>query len=225
MGSQLSVRTWPDIDGTKPVLLVPLGSCEQHGPHLPFDTDTRIAVAVADAAADQTDAEVLVAPAVAFGASGEHQAFPGTLSIGTEALTHVVIELVRSAAATTDRIVLVNGHGGNVEGVRRAVTQLRDEGHGVSSWSPAVRGGDAHAGATETSILLHLSPEVVRFDLAEAGATESLAELMPTLVASGVRSVAPNGILGDPTSASADEGSQLFASLVDQLVTHIEAGP
>ncbi|MBA3984140.1 MAG: creatininase family protein, partial [Acidimicrobiia bacterium] len=88
--------TWPEIESRarRPVLIVPLGSCEQHGPHLPLHTDTVIATALAERLA-KTDDSFLVAPAVAAGASGEHQAFPGTLSIGTAAMTQVVVELVR----------------------------------------------------------------------------------------------------------------------------------
>ena len=78
----LGTLSWPDLDPQRGLLLaVPLGSCEQHGPHLPLDTDTRIAVALADRLAAR-HAQVVVAPAVAFGSSGEHAGFPGTLSIG-----------------------------------------------------------------------------------------------------------------------------------------------
>ena len=117
----LADQTWPEVDGQR-VLLVPLGSTEQHGPHLPLDTDTRIAQAIANGAAGQLEA--VVAPALAYGASGEHAGFDGTLSIGTEALRLVLIELVRSAALTFGRIVLVNGHGGNHEATTHAVEQL-----------------------------------------------------------------------------------------------------
>ena len=83
--AQLVDRSWPEV--RRPVVLVPLGSTEQHGPHLPLDTDTTVASVVAAElavrlAADGTDA--VVAPAIAYGASGEHQCFPGTVSIGTE---------------------------------------------------------------------------------------------------------------------------------------------
>ena len=123
--SALSEARWPEVAADAPgMVLVPVGSCEQHGPHLPFDTDTRIAVAVANAVARRRD-DVLLAPALAYGSSGEHQSFPGTLSIGTEALVQVLVELGRSAfpegGSPHRALVFVNGHGGNTAGVRAAM--------------------------------------------------------------------------------------------------------
>ena len=89
-------------------MIVPLGSLEQHGPHLPLDTDTRIAVAVSHAAAVGRSG-VAVAPPVAFGASGEHAAFPGTLSIGTAALVELLVELGRDATRHWGALLFVNG--------------------------------------------------------------------------------------------------------------------
>ena len=190
----------------RPLLAIPLGSCEQHGPHLPLDTDTTIAVAVASELARRRD-DVLVAPPLAYGASGEHAGFAGTLSIGLAALEHVLVELVRSADHFAG-VVLVNGHGGNARAVERAVATLRHEGRRVLAWWPSVPGGDAHAGRVETSLLLAIAPETVRMDLAAPGCTAPLATILPTLEAEGVVAVAPSGVLGDPTGASAAEGAQ-----------------
>ncbi len=213
-------RAWPDVDAAAETLLVPLGSTEQHGPHLPFDTDSRIAVAVALAAADRVD-HVVVAPCVDYGSSGEHQAFAGTLSIGGEALAMVLVELGRSALPPFARMVFVNGHGGNAQAVQAAVELLLSEGRPVAAWQPdlpAVEPCDAHAGHTETSLLLALAPDVVHIDRAEVGNTEPLAELASRLTADGVVAVAANGVLGDPRGASADHGRRLFDHLVDSLV-------
>ncbi len=117
--------SWPDVGGTH-VVVVPVGSCEQHGPHLPLATDSIIAEALAaDLVARRSDC--VVAPTVSITASGEHQGFPGTLSIGNEAMHQVVVELVRSADWAR-AVVLVNGHGGNADAVGRAVAQLEAEG-------------------------------------------------------------------------------------------------
>ncbi|HKA03947.1 MAG TPA: mycofactocin biosynthesis peptidyl-dipeptidase MftE [Acidimicrobiales bacterium] len=216
---RLGARTWLEVHAAGPRLLaVPLGSCEQHGPHLPLDTDTRVAVQLADRLAAARD-DVVVAPALAYGASGEHAGFAGTLSIGQDGLTLVVVELVRSADAFAG-VVLVNGHGGNATAIDHAVTILTAEGRRVLPWSPSVE-GDAHAGRTETAVLLALAPSVVRMERAEAGATAPLAELMPALRAGGVASVAANGVLGDPTGASADEGRRMLDAMSVALIAAV----
>ncbi|MGI8815936.1 MAG: mycofactocin biosynthesis peptidyl-dipeptidase MftE [Pseudonocardia sp.] len=215
----LGERRWPELAGAPRVtLLVPVGSVEQHGPHLPLDTDTRIACAVARGAADRLGPDVLVAPAISFGASGEHETFPGTVSIGTDGLRTLLVELGRSAGRWVRRTVFVNGHGGNLDAVRAAVELLCAEGRDVRWYGCAVPGADAHAGRTETSIMLAMAPETVRLDLALAGNTAPLAELLPTMRAASVRAVSVNGVLGDPVGAGAEEGRRLLPTMVDALV-------
>ncbi|MET0326077.1 MAG: mycofactocin biosynthesis peptidyl-dipeptidase MftE, partial [Ilumatobacteraceae bacterium] len=192
----------------------------QHGPHLPFGTDTIIAEALADELAARRPG-IVVAPAIAVTASGEHAGFPGTLSIGSAVMATVVVELVRSAD-WADGVVLVNGHGGNREAVDRAVTTLGGEGRRVLSWWPVVDGGDAHAGHTETSLLLALRPDVVRRDRAVAGETASLGELAGRLRTHGVQAVSPNGVLGDPTGAAAALGRAMFEQLAARLLAAVE---
>jgi creatinine amidohydrolase len=121
-------------------------------------------------------------------------------------------------------VLLVSTHGGNTEAVRRAVARLRAESRDVSVWLPRWR-GDAHAGRAETSLLLALAPATVRRDRAEAGNTTPIAELMPALRATAVRGVSPNGVLGDPAGASADEGAAMFRDLLADLTTHLERWP
>lgn len=214
--------TWPEAGAcaaTGVILLIPLGATEQHGPHLPLSTDTDIAAAVCARAAAER-AGVLVAPPVPYGASGEHAGFAGTLSIGQAALELLVVELCRSATDTFSRIALVNGHGGNVEALRRAVALLRAESRDVRLFTPGY-GGDPHAGRTETAIQLALTPDRVRTDLAEPGDRRPLTELLPLLRAGGVRAVSPNGILGDPTGANADEGAALLRAATTALLTDL----
>jgi creatinine amidohydrolase len=218
----LAERTWTDVDGEPPPLLaIPIGSCEQHGPHLPLATDAIVAEGLAGELARRRD-DVVVGPTLTVTASGEHAGFSGTLSIGTPAMTQVVVELVRSAdwAAGT---VLVNGHGGNANAVDDAVAMLVAEGRDVVSWWPNVTGGDAHAGRTETSLLLALRPELVRADRLAAGATEPLSALTLRLRSDGVRAVSPSGVLGDPIGASSAEGTELLTTLTDQLVAAVDA--
>src|SRR5688572_66195 len=165
----LGSLTWPEVAASAAgsILVVPLGSTEQHGPHLPLGTDSDIAVALAGRLAAARP-DTLVAPLLPYGSAGEHAAFPGTLSIGAAALEMVIVELVRSADAFAG-VVLVSGHGGNAAPLAAAVATLRAEGRTVLAWTPRVPDGDAHAGRTETALLLALAPESVRVEAAEPG--------------------------------------------------------
>jgi mycofactocin system creatininase family protein len=221
--AELAGLSWPEageLAATGTLLAVPVGSTEQHGPHLPLSTDTDIAVALAARLAAVRPG-VLVAPPVAYGSSGEHQDFPGTLSIGQEALELLLVELCRSATRTFGRVLLVSAHGGNHEPVTRAVATLRAESRDVRAHMPRWA-GEPHAGRTETAMLLSLTPDRVRMDRAEPGDTRPLSELLPALRAGGVRAVAPNGVLGDPTGATAAEGATLLDELAAVLAKDVE---
>lgn len=254
-GHRLGSATWSELGepmtgSPHRCLLIPLGATEQHGPHLPLDTDTRIAVAVAEAAAERLNSTpearpegvrgvaadlgsstgpdlapmtVAVAPALAYGASGEHADFPGTLSIGIDVLRTVIVELVRSASLTFERTVFVNGHGGNHRALSSALDQMVAEGHDTHGWWPVVPNGDAHAGRTETSLMLAIAPELVRLDRAEPGNSTGLHELLPRLESEGVRAVSGNGILGDPAGASGDQGRALLVRLSADLAASVRS--
>jgi creatinine amidohydrolase len=226
MSAALADAVWPDVPAGA-LVLVPVGSTEQHGPHLPLDTDTVVARAVArrtaDALAGGPYGPVLVAPDLAYGASGEHAGFPGTVSIGHVALRAVIVELTRSLSLWAGRIVFVNGHGGNTATLDAALAQLRAEGHDAVWTGCEVPGGDPHAGRAETSLLLHLEPGRVRLDDAVAGDTRPLPVLLPELMARGVRAVSPSGVLGDPAGASAEEGRKSLAAMVSATVRRITA--
>jgi mycofactocin system creatininase family protein len=210
----LGSMAWTDVGS--PILVVPVGSCEQHGPHLPLATDTVIATALARALADRRS-DCVVAPALTISASGEHQGFAGTLSIGNAAMANVVIELARSAGWARG-VVFVNGHGGNAAAMTRATEALDRESRKILVWWPRVDGGDPHAGHVETSLMLALAPDAVRLDRAGAGPVPEMAEL----VRSGVLALSPTGVLGDPTTASPEDGERLLALLVGQLTEAVE---
>lgn len=225
MHTSLDGASWVSLPA-RPWVLVPVGSTEQHGPHLPLGTDALIAESVARAAAPRvaaaTGRSVTVAPVLSYGASGEHQDFPGTISIGHDALQVVLIEIVRSISCWADRVVFVSGHGGNLPSLRLVVDQMRREHHDV--WCVACgheSPTNAHAGFDETSLLLHLRPDLVDVERITPGTTESLASLMPRLVAGGVKAVSANGVLGDPTAANSNAGSVLFGEFVDRAVWEI----
>ncbi|WIX77146.1 mycofactocin biosynthesis peptidyl-dipeptidase MftE [Amycolatopsis carbonis] len=203
------------------VLAVPVGATEQHGPHLPLSTDTDIALALCDALATAWP-DVLVAPAVPYGSSGEHAGFAGTLSIGQAATELLLVELGRSATGTFGRVLFVSAHGGNAEPVARAVATLRSESREVSVFQPRWN-GEPHAGAPETALQLVLRPAAVHMERAVVGDRRPLREVLPLLRSGGVRAVTDTGVLGDPTGATAAEGHTLLASLTAQLLAHVSA--
>jgi mycofactocin precursor peptide peptidase len=230
---RLGDATWSDVraltrrgrsvDGVmSPIVLIPVGSTEQHGPHLPLATDTLIAEEIAGRAIHHTDG-LMIGPTISMSASGEHAGFPGTLSIGSNVMANVVLELGRSADWAAG-VVFVNGHGGNHSAVTRAVERLITEGRRALAWwprHPQRRDGgpnDLHAGRFETSLMLAIDPGLVRLELAAAGPDATIDQLR----ASGVRAVSPTGVLGDPKGASGGEGERFITEFVEDLVHEIE---
>lgn len=223
-GPALAAMTWPEAQESAAagsVLAVPVGSTEQHGPHLPLSTDTVVAAELCARLACR-DPAVVAAPALAYGSSGEHEGFAGTVSIGQEALESVVVELCRSATRHFAGVVVVSAHGGNAEPLERAVRRLQGESRRVLAWH-AAWSGDAHAGRAETSLLLAVAPGAVRSERAAAGDTRPLPELMGVLRTGGVRAVSPSGVLGDPAGASPEEGAAALESLAATLARAVEA--
>jgi mycofactocin system creatininase family protein len=228
---ELGGSTSSQLQSVSPALMIPLGSTEQHGPHLPLDTDTRIATAVArgviarlaeaSGSADRRP-HWLVTPAIGYGDSGEHQSFPGTISIGTEALAVLLVEYGRSAACWAQRLLFVNGHGGNVAALKRAVGRLRSEGRDVGWCACLASGADAHAGHAETSVLLYISPADVLSDRWRQGNGAPLSDLLPSMRRGGIAAVSEIGVLGDPTTATAAEGERILTEMIDGCLGRIQ---
>ena len=118
-------------------------------------------------------------------------------------------------------MVFVNAHGGNEDALVSLERRCAAEGDDVLVWRARTPGGDAHAGRTETSLLLAIDPAAVRVDLAEPGCTEPIATLLPRLRVEGVRPVSSNGVLGDPTGANVEEGRVLLDGLVRDLTAAV----
>lgn len=221
MSGARSAPTSREIDAAgTPVVVVALGSWEQHGPHLPLDTDTRIA--------DELVARVLrrvpntvPGPTIGLSSSGEHAGFTGTLSIGRTVLTDTIVELVRSAD-WAHGIVVVNGHGGNLDALAVARSRLESEGRRILVWSPPlVDPCDTHAGYVETSLMLAIDPEAVRIEEIRPGPTPLLAHVLQDLRERGVIAVSPTGVLGDPVNSDVELGRRLLQEWEDLLVERV----
>ncbi|WP_053947196.1 creatininase family protein [Halolamina sediminis] len=235
---RLADATWTDVrDADAELAVLPVGSTEGHGPHAPLGTDAFTAETVAEAGADAYEAEtgetVLVAPTVPVGISEEHRAFDGTLWVSPDTFRAYVREIVESLAASDgpDAVVLVNGHGGNVDALREVAARLtRDEVARVApfTWFEAVGEHSSdmgHAGPLETAFLRHDRPELVhedRIDEAREGGSERWGDWVSGVnLAVDSDEFSENGVVGDPGEGDAERGAELAelaaAALVDLL--------
>ncbi len=239
----LADYTWPDVEklleqGFDSLLLM-LGATEQHGPHLPLSTDTILAEALAlDIAARL--GQTLVAPIIPIGTSDEHKEFCGTLSLSKATLAGLIYDLGFSASRHGfKRLLVLSSHGGNYEAIRQGVTQLRQNVADLeviaftdlikamqtvtnkesADLPEAVMGW--HAGERETSQMLHLRPDLVQMERAAAGYIGDMQTLMPRLKQAGLRPVTANGVLGDPTLATAARGKIYLEQVALALVAAI----
>ena len=230
----LAAETWTDLDAVDTDLaLLPIGSTEQHGPHAPLGTDTLNAEAVAEAAADAADRDVVVAPAVPVGIAEEHRAFTGTLWVSEETFRAYVRDVVRSLSHHGwTQVVLVNGHGGNVaalDEVAGTVTRHDDAFAVPFTWFEAV--GDhssdmGHGGPLETALLRHANPDLVhedRLDDAAEGGSDRWGDWEGKVnLAFDSEEFTENGVVGDPRAGSAALGEELLDVAVAALVDLLE---
>ena len=236
----LADATWTDVrDADADVAFVPVGSTEQHGPHAPLGTDTLDAVAVAEAGATAYEAaeheqrglgEVAVTPPIPVGVAEEHRAFDGTMWVSPDTFRAYVREAAESLPHHgIDRIVFVNGHGGNVEALAEVARRFsRDADHAgyavAFTWFDAVgeHASDmGHAGPLETALLRAIHPELVRedrIDEAAADAAERWGEWVSGVnLAHDSDEFTANGVVGDPTAGDAERGEELLGLASDAL--------
>ena len=223
---RLADATWTDVrDADAEIAVLPLGSTEGHGPHAPLGTDAFTAETVAEAGADAYEAEtgetVLVAPTVPVGISEEHRAFDGTLWVSPDTFRAYVRETVESLAAGDgpDAVVLVNGHGGNVDALREVAARLTRDGVArvaPFTWFEAVGEHSSdmgHAGPLETAFLRHDRPELVRedrIDEAREGGSERWGDWVSGVnLAVDSDEFTENGVVGDPAAGDAERGAEL----------------
>lgn len=221
------------------VLLLPIGAIEQHGPHLPLSVDHVIAHETATAVVDACgeDLDVWQLPTLSISKSNEHAWSPGTLWLSPETMLAVLHDIGRAVASTgAERLVILNGHGGNTTHLGTALRELRLA-FGLKTFLmhpslPPAYGGRSteeelgmgiHGGRNETSVFMHLRPDLVQLDKAERRVPEAIADNTHVKFGGSVsfgwmsNDFHPDGYIGDPTGADAGLGKQLFEGAVDTL--------
>ncbi|MFE5594805.1 creatininase family protein [Streptomyces sp. NPDC056549] len=229
----LPTATSRDVEEQQPrVAVLPIGSFEQHGQYLPLITDTAIACIVGQQIAAAYPVHLL--PPITISCSHEHAAFPGTASISARTLIAVIDDIRASLARSgVDKLVMVNGHGGNYV-LSNVVQEANVDTPTMSlfplgtDWSRARehgglvsdRHGDMHAGEIETSILLHAAPDLVRDGYAEA---DQEAADRSFLLVRGMSNYTKTGVIGFPSQATAEKGKAVLENLQSSFAQHLEA--
>ena len=241
-GMHLGDHAWPDLGAyleRESLALVPVGSTEQHGPHLPESTDALIAEAFAREVAERTGS--LCTPTIPVGVSPHHRQFHGTMWADPPAFRAYVDSLTRNLTEHgIDRVVYVNAHGGNVTHLREVGRRLRDDGELYAvewMWNESIpehieAAFDApgpHGGPKETSLIWHLHPDLLHEDRLETARDGGLRTFdRETGRVHGARTAydtienTDNGVLGDQTEASPETGAELFEAACEQLVALVE---
>lgn len=222
------------------ILVQPLGAVEQHGPHLPFNTDLLIAERVATAAVERaaTEHDVWLLPPLAYTKSNEHAWSAGTVWLSADTLLRVLDDIGRCVAMTPARkLVFINGHGGNSALLGVANRELRLN-HGLMTFLahpgvPPDQGGVSaadehgmgiHGGTDETSIMLHLAPDLVDMDAATRNVPDALVDNRHVRFGGTIgfgwlsNDFGPDGHIGDPTTATAQRGADLFDAAVTAFI-------
>jgi creatinine amidohydrolase len=219
----------------RPVVIVPVGSVEQHGPHCPQDVDISIPYHLAIASADALeDFPVIVAPPVTYGFTHYNMGEVGTISLALETFIAVLCDVSRSIWANGfHRVILLNGHGGNEQPTWAAAVKLAEEDvwpvaltywnmapDELLAWSESDEGSIGHGGEWETSLQLHLRPQLVNMALAvkDEWRLKFGPEVGRYAVFPERRREMAHGVMGDPFVASGEKGARLFAVLRDRLV-------
>jgi creatinine amidohydrolase len=215
------------------IAVLPVGSFEQHGGHLPLSTDTFIACVIAQQVADAYD--LLLLPPVTISCSHEHAGWRGTVSISAATLYAVVKEIAASLRASgVPKLVIVSGHGGNyvlahiaqeasVHGRDVAIFPDRrdwQQARGAAGMEVLDGHEDMHGGELETSILLHAIPDVVRDSYRAADHVDEAGHRH--FLTTGLRAYTPTGIVGRPSLATADKGAKVLAELTARAAVHVE---
>ena len=240
----LAELTWPEAErrfGEVDVALFPVGAIEQHGPHLPLDTDAFDAEYLCQRVAEACQApRPLVLPLIPYGVSYHHQDFPGTLSVNPETLARLVYEVGMGAARHgISKLVIVNGHGGNMPTLQFAAQMINRDAHiftcvdtGETSDTDIGKltetRSDVHAGEVETSTTLAIRPELVNMKEARKFVPRFSSRYLDFSSEYGVEwyahtsRISPSGVLGDPTRATVEKGEEYWDIMIAHLVSFVE---
>ena len=233
------------------VVILPLGAIEQHGPHLAVSTDTDIVTMVAMGAEEKLSGQVVLCPTLSFGSSHHHLSFGGTLSLSPALYTQVVVDLVGSLLRNGfRRIVLLNGHGGNITPVKQALAILNADnalsreanivlatywelaGDAFAGKAPMESPALSHACEYETSLMLHLCPSKVFMDKVERAGRpasngytgwEDDEPYKGVTIFKGTEYISSNGSSGEPQLATAEKGAHLYEKAVGALVRFLRS--
>jgi creatinine amidohydrolase/Fe(II)-dependent formamide hydrolase-like protein len=239
---KLDRLSWPEvkagIEAGRDTVVVGLGAFEQHGPHLPLETDVLLGDHLASVVADRLDA--FVAPTVRIGCSHQHLEFPGTLSLSEDTFGGVVADILRSVArGGFRRAILLPSHGGNyaplatameklgaIEGLK--IQALTDPAPlfgvaqiGADEFGVPLEQGGIHSGEWETSMLMAIHPELVHLERAEAGYTGDPKQAFRTIFTAGTDALAKNGVVGDPRQASVEHGRRYWQAVTEATMAAI----
>jgi creatinine amidohydrolase/Fe(II)-dependent formamide hydrolase-like protein len=244
-GYLLAEMTWPQAKSRlaeTDLALLPVGAVEQHGPHLPLDTDAWDADYLARKVAEGcSPPRPLVLPLISYGVSYHHEDFSGTLSVSPEVLSRVVYEIGMNAARQgIAKLIVVNGHGGNVPALQFAAQMINRDAHiftcvesGESSDADIVSitetPNDVHAGEIETSTSLATRPGLVEMGQARRFVPRFSNQYLDFTSARSVEwyartaKISRSGVLGDPTKASAEKGKRYWEMMITHLVAFVES--
>jgi creatinine amidohydrolase len=243
---ELDRVSWPEvkagIEAGRDTVVMAFGAFEQHGPHLPLETDVLLGDHLARVVVDRLDA--FVAPTVWIGCSRHHLGFPGTLSLSDETFAGVVGDVVGSLArGGFRRAVLLPSHGGNFAPLSAAMKELGSSVDGLEITAltepaplfgaakvgadefgvPLGQGG-IHSGEWETSMLMAIHPELVHLERAEPGYTGDPDEAFRKIFTAGTALLSEIGVVGDPRGASAEHGTRYWDVVTEATLDAIGGG-
>lgn len=240
----LAELTWPEAErrfAEVDIALLPVGAIEQHGHHLPVDTDWWEADQICREVAKRCEApRPLVLPGIPYGVSYHHRDFPGTITVGPDTLARMVYEIGMSAAQNgVAKLIIVNGHGGNIPALQYAAQMINRDAHiftcvdtGETSDADIARiaetRADVHAGEIETSTALAMRPDLVDVTRLEKFVPKFSSRYLDFASAHGVEwyahtsRISPSGVLGDPTKATAQKGREMWEVTVAHLTEFVE---